>query len=55
MLKWGAVQDGTSFPQFNHGETIGNLEVAFAICRKTTKKQKLKSITLYSIAFLQEK
>jgi len=36
-------------------ETIGNLEVAFAICRKATKKQKLKSIALYSIAFLQEK
>jgi len=36
-------------------ETIGNLEVAFAICRKATKKQKLKSIALYSIAFLQKK
>ena len=36
-------------------ETIGNLEAAFAIYRKATKKQKLKFIALYSVAFLQEK
>lgn len=22
MLKWGAVQDGTSFPEFNHARLL---------------------------------
>ena len=51
MLKWGAVQDGTSFPEFNHARLLETWKLLLQF----VGKQKLKSIALYSIAFLQEK
>lgn len=52
MLKWGAVQGGTSFPEFNHAR---RLETWKLLLQFVGRQQKLKSIALYSIAFLQEK
>ena len=54
MLKWGAVQDGTSFPEFNHARLLETWKLLLQFVGKQ-KKQKLKSIALYSVAFLQEK
>lgn len=55
MLKWGAVQDGTPFPEFNHARLLETWKLLLQFTGKQQKYKKMKSIALYSIAFLQEK
>lgn len=40
MLKWGAVQDGTSFPEFNHARL---LETWKSLLQFIGKQQKSKN------------
>lgn len=41
MLKWGAVQDGTSFPEFNHARLLETWKLLLNLS-ESNKKAKIE-------------
>jgi hypothetical protein len=39
MLKWGAVQDGTSFPEFNHARLLETWKLLLQFIGKRQKSK----------------